>query len=522
MFCHFSFAQSQRDFILHDTLPVEILSLPSQINTPFSEYNGILFPDSTFFFASLRPESESDFGNFFQPFWSAQIYVTSLTLGGYATPKPLPSSINSEKYFNCNFTFNHDKTQLYFSRCLREPQTDALHLQCDLWESRQENGRWQKAKRLNRRINLPGTTTMQPYLVEYEDCSLLYFVSDRPNGYGGLDIWYAVYKNERFNDPINLGNAVNSKGNEITPFYDANHNILYFSANHHLGIGGYDIFYCHGSFSQWETPTNMGVPFNSTENDFYFTVNQHVTKSGYFSSNRVQEGSTKNDTCCYDIFSYQWKEQELDSVVAEIPQIDTTTISEKMQQILPLTLYFHNDEPNPRSWDTTTKLNYQTTLADYLAMKEVYKTEYAKGAAESAKIAAEAAIERFFRDSVETGFRKLALFSDFLLQKLGEGKTVELTISGFASPLHRADYNLRLSARRIASLINYLRDFRNGIFRPYLDGRAPNRLVIHAEPRGKSMASKQVSDNVNDQRNSVYSIAAALERRIQITEFVER
>ena len=504
--------RQQIEFIKHDTLPVKITRLPRAVNSTYSEYNGILFPDSTFYFSSFRSESEADHEGIFDAYWSGYIYSCQLKRRGYTRAFPLPSTINNPKYYNCNFTFNEKRTVLYFTRCVR---TADAQLQCDLWKSEQRNGRWEKAKRLNRRINLPGTSTTQPNLVEYGDYSLLFFSSDRPKGFGGSDIWYTLYQDDHYSDPINLGSNINTPGNEITPFYDKNSETLYFSSDHHPGIGGYDIFYSNGSFNQWSEPDNMGVPFNSVFNDYYFSQNRHNTH-GYFSSNRPTRFMSPDDTCCSDIYHYNWDGyRKVEEPVVE----DTITTIEKIRNILPLTLYFHNDEPDPRSWETTTRANYRNTLASYIAMRTTYEEEYSKGLKGQEKEMAKERIRDFFADSIEQGYARLELFTTYLQQELEAGKDVRITISGYASPLHKAEYNLRLSARRIASLKNYLCEYKNGLFLPYMNGEKANHLEIHENPKGQATASKLVSDNINDKRNSVYSIAASLERRIQITEY---
>jgi len=509
----FANSKEQVAFIKKDTLPVKVSALPKTINTHFSEYNGILFSDSTFYFSSLRNESEEDYGNLFEAYWSTSIYSSKLTIGGYSKPIALPSAINNPKYFNCNFTFNNERTLLFFAR---SSQLNATDLLCELWKSENINGRWQKAEMLNRRINLPGSTTTQPFYVEYANFAILYFVSDRPKGFGGMDIWYSVYKDGRFGDPINLGSIINTSGDEVTPFYDTIKNILYFSSNRHLGIGGYDIFYSRGSMSDWTQPSNMGVPFNSEKNDIYFTQNSHK-RNGFFSSNRPRKTSP-DDTCCHDIFYYEWVGyKEATSTDTIVP--DTVTMIEKIRMILPLTLFFQNDEPDPRSLSYDTKQNYQNSLSDYLSVKDLYKNEYSKGLKDEEKREAEDLIERFFKDSVELGFVKLEMLSEYLLQELTSGRSVTLAVSGYASPLHDADYNMRLSARRIASLRNYLMEYKNGIFMTFMHENTGNKLTIKSLPYGSNEAvSKHVSGNINDKRNSVYSIAASLERKIQILE----
>ncbi len=511
--------KEQIDFLKKDTMPVDIERLSEIINTSFSEYNGVLLEDSIFYFSSLRPESEEDFDNIFEEFWSTQIYQSTLTISGFSKPIPLPRQINDEHYYNCNFTFNRDKTVLFFSRCLRDT---GKNLECSIWKSRRHGGRWEKAQALNRRINLPGTNTTQPHLVEYKDYSVLYFVSNRPNGFGELDIWYSILRNNHFDDPINLGNLVNTQDSEITPFYDTTKNRLYFSSDgSHLTIGGFDVFYTTGSLSQWTTPTNIGVPINSEANDFYFTVN-HDNKNGYFSSNRAKSPEEDADTCCSDIYSYHWLyEEKTDSAKVDSVDLHKDTIcnSERIALLLPITLYFHNDEPNPRTTQTTTRENYANTLSNYISLKDIYINEYSKGLADEEKLAAEQSIIRFFDDSVKNGFRKLENFVQYLWKDLSAGNDVAITVCGFASPLHKSDYNLALSSRRIESFVNYLREYKDGLFLPYLNAKAGNQLVINKEPEGSAMAKSYVSSNQNDQRNSVYSIAASLERRIQITKY---
>jgi hypothetical protein len=104
------------------------------------------------------------------------------------------------------------------------------------------------------------------------------------------------------------------------------------------------------------------------------------------------------------------------------------------------------------------------------------------------------------------------------LEELKKGARIKVTVQGFASPLHKTAYNVNLTKRRISSFMNYLRAFDSGVFVPYLDGTAENGgFVIFVQvPFGEYTANQLTSDNINDQRNSVYSRAAAIERKIEI------
>lgn len=523
LFCLFpAFSQEQREVLEIekklfelDTLPVEITVLPRKINTPYSEYNGILLKDSLFFFTSLRSENRSDYENIFEQYWRMKIYYTKLTKRGFSKVESMPDMINHKKYFNANFSFNANANHLYFARCRPQIESD---LKCELWESRLNKNSWTKPEKLDEKINLPEYHVTQPFIVEYEDYNVLYFSSNRPNGFGGMDLWYAICKNGQYEEPINLGSLINTSGDEITPFYDIKNQTLYFSSDQHPGGGGQDIFKSEGALSSWSLPENMGHPVNSAYHDYYFTVNYFdLPKSGYFCSNRPQKKSQLDDTCCYDIFSWIWHDPQTDLPQEE--KADTITVVDKIRAELPLTLYFHNDMPDPRSMDTITQKDYATLFEDYICLTEEFKKEYSKGLKGKEKVEAEEKIDSFFKDSVERGIEKLELFSEYLLQELENGSSLSITISGFASSLHDEEYNRRLTLRRISSLKNYLNEYRNGALLPYINGMEKNRLVILSDPKGSEEAiKKNVSRNARDKRNSVYSVEASLERRIQITE----
>jgi hypothetical protein len=95
---------------------------------------------------------------------------------------------------------------------------------------------------------------------------------------------------------------------------------------------------------------------------------------------------------------------------------------------------------------------------------------------------------------------------------------MELHIKGFASPLHKKDYNINLTRRRISSFINLINTFDNGQLKFFLDNR---NLKIIELPFGENQSQKNVSDNPKDRRNSVYSKDAMLERKIEIVEIIE-
>lgn len=186
-----------------DSIIVTIKPLPSSINSSFSEYAGKLLPDSTFLFTSMRNDAAEDAEHFFETNWYCYLYESkAMPEGRFSSAKPMPVILNHPKYFNSNFCLSDDGERMLLTRCVRVGEGD---LQCSLWQSEKEKGNWRKPKLLPAIINMKGYTAMQPCLAQISDYEVLYFVSNRPGGYGDLDIWYSISKNGHFQEPVNLG-----------------------------------------------------------------------------------------------------------------------------------------------------------------------------------------------------------------------------------------------------------------------------------------------------------------------------
>ncbi|NQZ75618.1 MAG: OmpA family protein [Ekhidna sp.] len=132
-----------------------------------------------------------------------------------------------------------------------------------------------------------------------DDGKTIYFASDMPGGFGGVDIYKAEFKDGRWSSPQNLGANVNTPRDEMFPFIRSN-GVLYFSSKGHYGLGGLDLFsYVIGSNKEAE---NMGYPVNTNSDDFGISFYQDTNKA-YFSSNRAG-GMGEDDI--YSLFVYDY------------------------------------------------------------------------------------------------------------------------------------------------------------------------------------------------------------------------
>ena len=109
-------------------------------------------------------------------------------------------------------------------------------------------------------------------------------------------------------------------------------------------------------------------------------------------------------------------------------------------------------------------------------------------------------------------------FAQLLLKVLKDSEKVTITMKGYCSPLASTDYNVNLAKRRISSLRNYFMEYQGGVFVKYVNNPNPleGTIIFQDEDIGELKARPNVSDDYYDTKNSVYSPAAALERKIQI------
>jgi hypothetical protein len=383
---------------------------------------------------------------------------------------------------------------------------------------------------LNKKINLEGSNSIHPWpsynfsLPKSSTSNIkkvLYFSSDRKNGFGGYDIWQSELSADgNFLSPVNLGEKINSKGNELSPFFCGPCNHLYFSSDYHPGLGGFDIFFSKQENNSWLPPINLEMPINTNANELYFRKDI-VNEQFIFASNRTFVNKEIENGCCNSIYMYSPTKDIL--YVKSIDSLETKPIAkielpptkikkiEFLQQQLPLNLYFDNDEPNPNTNLSSTSLSYKDLNDKYFTQKNSFKKYYQENKLLNKE---QDFIESYFNDSVVGNFKSLDLFlielSNYLLDSTN---SVKLSFKGFSSNLANSKYNKNLAARRISSLENYFFEWNNGILKNLI---LSGKLKVLQLPVGET---ETVDENdTGDKKFKVYSKEACLQRKIEITK----
>jgi peptidoglycan-associated lipoprotein len=175
--------------------------------------------------------------------------------------------------------------EMIFTRARYDKTKD---MGAELYQVKMSRGDWSEPVK----IELLGDSVVAAHPSLSADGDTLYFVSDKPGGFGGKDIWMSLHEGGSFSAPINLGPKINTPGNEVFPTIHANGE-LYFSSDYHMGMGGLDIFKAtRNEEGEWHIQ-NMKSPVNSSGDDFGMAFIAGEEVRGLFASNR--KGSRSDD-----------------------------------------------------------------------------------------------------------------------------------------------------------------------------------------------------------------------------------
>lgn len=261
-------------------LPYNIQPLSGKANYFKQQYFPVLTVDQKSLFFTGRTRDEN-------------IYISRLDENGeWGMPSPISININTPMNEGA-CTISADGRMLIFTSCQGRKGFGS----CDLYITYKSGNDWSVPENLGVEVNA-SSWDVQPTLSA--DGRTLYFVSDRPGGKGGKDIWKTYKdKKDKWVSPVNLGATINTPYDEISPFIHVNGESLYFSSKGHAGMGGYDIFMSELSEEKWSTPRNMGYPLN----DHHDQVSLYITSDGlkgYYTMER-HEGSWTSMLHSFDV-----------------------------------------------------------------------------------------------------------------------------------------------------------------------------------------------------------------------------
>jgi len=255
-------------------LDVEFEALSDSVNSPFDEYRvSLTADDSIMIFTRLLPLTPDA-----QP--QEDIYLSRSHNSTWSLAKAAGSILNTADNEGAQ-TISADGISIIFTACNRPNSFGS----CDLYFTFKTHKGWAPVKNLGKPISSPYWES-QPSLSA--DGRTLYFVSNRPGGFGGQDIWVSKLDAKGYwSNPLNLGSKINTGGNEISPFIHLDNQTLYFASDSLIGLGGYDLFMARReNDNSWQTPQNLGFPINSHNDEISLVID---TKGAwaYFSADKV-------------------------------------------------------------------------------------------------------------------------------------------------------------------------------------------------------------------------------------------
>lgn len=387
------------------------------------------------------------------------ILMTTLDRKGkWSTPVPLSDNINSE-YDDGTPALSRDYNHMYFSRCLvRDKKTTG----CGIYVAERKNEDWSKAEELT----LISDTLLATHPAISNDELTLYFVSDMegsmegPDGKPSDDIWMVTRSsvNDDFGEPVNMGEPINSEGDEAFPFVHPD-GTFYFASTGHIGMGGYDIFKATKDESGSWKVENMRYPINSSSDDFGICF-EADREAGFFSSTRsgrsddiyafflpplkfTISGVVKNEKTNEPIEGAQVKSVGSDGITLE-----TTTSNDGSFKFMlkPGTdyLFLAKKENYLQGKERETTKSRETSM-DFTT--EIYL----------APIDKPITIENIFFDFDSDVLRPESMVSlDKLVETLNDNPNITIELSSHTDSRGNDEYNLDLSQARAQSVVDYL------------------------------------------------------------------
>ncbi|MCG8474024.1 MAG: OmpA family protein [Cytophagales bacterium] len=259
----------------------KIVKVSDVLNSLWSDYAPTLNADENILvFTSRRDEDNlSPDVDLSDGFYFEEIFISRKEGGAWSSPENIGEAINTKAH-DSNLSLSADGKTLYIYKS--DKGSGDIY-----YSERQADNKWSEPKSIDKsgKIN---TRYSENSMTISPDGNTLIFSSDRPNSIGGLDL-FITHKDKKgdWKRPTNLGDVINTRYDDDSPFLDFDGKTLYFSSRGHDGMGGFDMYRSEydSLTNEWSKPINLGLPVNTPDNDSYFVTSKDG-KRGYFSSAR--------------------------------------------------------------------------------------------------------------------------------------------------------------------------------------------------------------------------------------------
>jgi outer membrane protein OmpA-like peptidoglycan-associated protein len=446
-------------------------------NSRRAEYSPMLAGDDNeqLYFTSTRNQAQGDEYSGITGTKAADIFMAQKDdKGKWGKPQAIDSELNSN-FDEGACCFSPDGRTMFLTQC----KTDANYPRyATIVVSQRNDAAWSKPTEL---IISKDTLTSFAHPAVSPDGEWLYFVSDMPGGLGGYDIWRCrLFGNNEVGMMENLGERVNTPGDEMFPTFRSNGD-LYFSSNGHPGMGGLDIYI----LSKGGKLSHPGSPLNSQGDDFGMTF-EGKRNQGFFCSNR---GDSRGYDHIYSFYNpeivqtvkgwvYEQDGYELPAAQVYMVGNDGTNLK----------LSVRGDGSFTQEIKAGVDYVFLGTCKGFLNHQEQLRVEPVKKSEEYvlqfplANISAPVLIENIFYDFDKATLRPESQTAlDELVKLLNENPNITIELSAHTDYKGSDQYNERLSQRRAESVVNYL--IANGI--------AADRLTPKGYGEGKPKRIKR-------------------------------
>ena len=426
-------------------------------NSRRAEYSPMLSGDQfdQLYFTSTRNDATGDELSGITGTKNGDIFVSQKDdKGKWSKPEVVNGGLNTEADEGAS-CLSPDQREMYLTQCVTDPSYPRY---AQIVKSNRSDAAWGKASSVELTKD---TLSCFAHPAVSPDCQWLYFVSDMPGGKGGLDIWRVRITSAGYGGVENLGEPINTPGNEMFPTFRPNGD-LYFSSDGHPGMGGLDIFIAHPGKTGRYVLEHPGYPLNSQGDDFGMTF-EGVKNRGFFSSNR-NDGrgwdhiySFVNPEIVQSVKGWVYEQEGYELPAAQVYMIGSDGTN--------LKLGVKSDGSFEKELTPGVEYMFLATCKGFLNHKEELKVVPMNDSHEYvlqfplASITAPVLIDNIFYDFNKATLRPESQTAlDELVKLLNENPNVTIELSSHCDYKGSSAYNKLLAQRRAESVVNYLVD----------------------------------------------------------------